>query len=275
VNILSGGLTSYGHGNVNSVNGGGQLFAYSTGMSNYNAYICNANGTTPETLTDHTTSALLLGGINGSGWTTVGSEGSSASVNIYNNAGGPWTLTSLGSLGSFGGQGFGIDAYGDVVGGSALTGNSGAQQNPFYVPYNGNGTWGAMVNLGDITAYESGYPRGVAYAINNGQIVGYSFTGTKSLSTEYAFISGTTNGSMVPLQSDVPGLASSNFGGTGRLSVADDIDSAGHIVGVGITSGGADDAYLLTPIATPEPSTLLLAASGLLGLLAYAWRKRK
>ena len=29
----------------------------------------------------------------------------------------------------------------------------------------------------------------------------------------------------------VPGLASSNFGGTGRLSVADDIDSAGHIAG--------------------------------------------
>ena len=27
--------------------------------------------------------------------------------------------------------------------------------------------------------------------------------------------------------------------------------------------------------AVPEPSTLLLAAAGLLGLLAYAWRKRK
>ena len=25
----------------------------------------------------------------------------------------------------------------------------------------------------------------------------------------------------------------------------------------------------------PEPSTILLAATGLLGLLAYAWRKRK
>ena len=27
--------------------------------------------------------------------------------------------------------------------------------------------------------------------------------------------------------------------------------------------------------AVPEPSTLLLAAAGLVGLLAYAWRKRK
>ena len=29
------------------------------------------------------------------------------------------------------------------------------------------------------------------------------------------------------------------------------------------------------PAATPEPSTLLLLATGLLGLLAYAWRKRR
>ena len=27
--------------------------------------------------------------------------------------------------------------------------------------------------------------------------------------------------------------------------------------------------------AVPEPSTLLLAAAGLMGLLAYAWRKQK
>jgi hypothetical protein len=32
-------------------------------------------------------------------------------------------------------------------------------------------------------------------------------------------------------------------------------------------------SYLLTPV--PEPSTLLLSVVGLLGLLAYAWRKRK
>ena len=31
---------------------------------------------------------------------------------------------------------------------------------------------------------------------------------------------------------------------------------------------------LLQPVPVPEPSTLLLAASGLIGLLVYAWRKR-
>jgi hypothetical protein len=34
-------------------------------------------------------------------------------------------------------------------------------------------------------------------------------------------------------------------------------------------------AMILTVAPTPEPSTLLLAGTGLLGLLAYAWRKRK
>ena len=198
-------------------------------------------------------------------------------MNIYNNANGPWTLTSLGALSTYAGQGFGIDAYGDVVGqsGPNIAGASASKPHAFYVSYNGNGTWGTMVDLGDMTAYESGYTWGTAYAINNGQVVGYYFDGSKVLADEYAFLAGTTSGSIVPLQNYVPGLASSNFSGTGRLSVADDINSAGDIAGVGVTSTGADDAYLLTPIPTPEPSTLLLAASGLLGLLAYAWRKRR
>ena len=31
----------------------------------------------------------------------------------------------------------------------------------------------------------------------------------------------------------------------------------------------------LQPAPMPEPSTLLLTATGLFGLLAYAWRKRR
>ena len=41
------------------------------------------------------------------------------------------------------------------------------------------------------------------------------------------------------------------------------------------TAAASAHPFLLTPVVTPEPSTLLLAASGLIGLLAYAWRKRK
>jgi hypothetical protein len=34
-------------------------------------------------------------------------------------------------------------------------------------------------------------------------------------------------------------------------------------------------AVVLRPAPTPEPSTLLMTAAGLVGLLAYAWRKRR
>ncbi len=59
------------------------------------------------------------------------------------------------------------------------------------------------------------------------------------------------------------------------------------VAGLGINDNGdvlvmlqagstTEVALISTPwAAVPEPSTLLLAASGLIGLLAYAWRKRK
>ena len=65
-------------------------------------------------------------------------------------------------------------------------------------------------------------------------------------------------------------------GVTFNMAVA--VNDAGQIL---VWSQGDQDAYtgttsyLLTPVATPEPSTLLLCTTGLLGLLAYAWRKHK
>ena len=60
-------------------------------------------------------------------------------------------------------------------------------------------------------------------------------------------------------------------------TAATSINDAGQILVQGVTGTrpGLLETYLLTPVATPEPSTLLLAAAGLVGLLAYAWRKRK
>ena len=43
-----------------------------------------------------------------------------------------------------------------------------------------------------------------------------------------------------------------------------------------VNSGASAGGYYLDAVSTiPEPSTVMLLASGLLGLLAYAWRKRK
>jgi hypothetical protein len=42
-----------------------------------------------------------------------------------------------------------------------------------------------------------------------------------------------------------------------------------------VGNGGAYRPFITVTEAVPEPSTLALVATGLLGLLAYAWRKRK
>jgi probable HAF family extracellular repeat protein len=59
------------------------------------------------------------------------------------------------------------------------------------------------------------------------------------------------------------------------INFAYSIGNGGYITGAGAPSGGGTHAYLLSPVITPEPSTLLLTFSGLIGLAAYAWRKRK
>lgn len=57
------------------------------------------------------------------------------------------------------------------------------------------------------------------------------------------------------------------------LQQATAINDSGWIVGFGTNSLGQAHAFLLTP--TPEPSTAVIAASGLAALLLAAWRRRK
>ncbi len=64
--------------------------------------------------------------------------------------------------------------------------------------------------------------------------------------------------------------------GTGwTLTRAYGVDSNGDIALRAVNASGKNEGALLTPVPTPEPSTLLLAVGGLAGLLAYAWRKGK
>ena len=57
---------------------------------------------------------------------------------------------------------------------------------------------------------------------------------------------------------------------TGTLKVG--LALSDYVSGVGNTA--QCDDFSLTVGTVPEPSTIVLLSSGLLGLLAYAWRKR-
>ncbi len=249
---------------VGGVNSSGQV-AVADGASPTSAGIAYADGVTAGTDLGPGANGSLLGYvINDSGWVGGWGEMSNLSQDFGVYANGSWH--DLGSLA--GGMSYlrAIDAAGDVAGDSV---DSGTHQ-PVYVPNTGGTTWGSFVNLftagsNSYGAFNSGTARGFA---GGNTIVGYEW-GTLVGSIPTAYIFGTTAGSGVPLANLVTNL------GTWNLEEATAADSSGDIVGVGVNPSGQTDAYLLTPTVTPEPSTLLLVASGLVAGLAYARRKRK
>ena len=208
--------------------------------------------------------------------------------------------TVLQYLGTVGGSAYGIDNNGDTCGLESATNAC------WYCPYGGtlttlatlaNGTTrvqymsgsGQIVGNGEDAAANAthamlwtsgtatptdlgslGGTNAMAYGVDdaNGQVVGWSYLSGGS--TQTAFVWSSTGG-MVNLNSSavVTNLSGSGFSYLGDAICVND---SGQIAGFG-THSGALSAFLLTP--TPEPSTLLLAATGLVGLLADAWRKRK
>jgi probable HAF family extracellular repeat protein len=63
---------------------------------------------------------------------------------------------------------------------------------------------------------------------------------------------------------DVPGSVQTDANG---------INDAGDIVGVYFDASGNEHGFLATPV--PEPSTLLLLTIGTLGVIGWAWWRRR
>ena len=160
-------------------------------------------------------------------------------------------MKDLGTLGGSVSRGTGINASGQVVGFSSV---SGVIYHPFLYSN------GVMHDLGTFGTGDTGD----AIAINDfGQVVGSSNFRPGS-STTAAFLY--SNGVMVDLNTKIPT-------GTGwTLQEGYGINNSGQIIGTGIFHGQTEHAFLLTPIPAPEPSTLALSA---FGFLALAWRLRR
>ena len=140
-----------------------------------------------------------------------------------------------------------------------------------------NGQYIAAVTTGGRAALYSpsgtllgSYWNGKATFVNdNGLVVGDTTTidggGGNSNPQAMAYINGQT-----------VNLTTAYAPGGVTFKACDGVNDAGQIlVSNSYSIATGVEMWLLTPTATPEPSTLLLAGIGLLGLTAYAWRKRK
>jgi probable HAF family extracellular repeat protein len=239
-----GGEESFAYG----INDSGQVVGNADSSSNENAFLYS--GGTMQSLTTPADFSYATG-INNSGQIVGGASNSSGNVFAFFYSGG--TMQILGALPdyTYGSNATGINDSGQIVG-WAYAGAGDFARAFLY----SNGT---MQDLGTFGHYTYG---STATGINDsGQIVGWAYDNTGAR----AFLF--NDGSMQDLNS----MLLPNTGWT--LTEANAINDKGQICGQGINPSGQTDAFLLTP--TPEPSTVALLGAGAVGLLGYAWRRRK
>ncbi len=283
---LSSGTGTYTHSNGYGMNSAGQVVGYSYAAdNNYHAAVWTKTGSS-WSVADLGSSgyascanAINAGGIvAGQITTTAGFQ--DAATWTYN--GSSWTVQDLVNR-SLSTQTTGscyacaINDNGVAVGGGSVAGFP--SLNTHAMEFNANGTitsLGALYGSGSGTIVNVPFPLSqvgssdCALGINNsGVIVGES--AINSTGTENAFIYGYQgNNTMQNMNTVFSSIIPANW----TLVSATGIDNNGDIVGVATNASGVYEGFLMAA-PVPEPSALLLTATGLVGLLGYVWRRRK
>jgi hypothetical protein len=158
---------------------------------------------------------------------------------------------------------------------SLLNGNNGSGDGIFApadgnqyietVSYDSSATNGVWQNTG--IALQPGYTYTVSAKVNRGTLTGLAGIISMQAASNTA-AQGTTFAS-----TDFSGLAASTW--TTETVSAVYTGDLGKYLATTIHCGGAWAGVDSFGITTPEPSTIILLTTGLFGLLAYAWRKRK
>jgi probable HAF family extracellular repeat protein len=263
------------------INSTGQVTGYGTVSGATNAYFWDGN-------TSHNVNLLLPSGAGGYNY-GLGVNDSGLVVGYYGNSTGPVVNTPLvwqgGTFtnilpsmqtqlpGTVWAGALGVNNTGEIVGTYSTGTNfqTGTLQIGSAYLYKDSTH---IVDLGNIGTGFHAQANGIN---NNGTVVGTAVLGDNS--TQHAFVwaptvaNGTTSTTgMVDLNSlGIGGLPSGYY-----FQSALGINNDGSIVG-NMFNGTTYRAFALVAphVVTPEPATLLLAATGLIGLIAYAWRKRR
>jgi probable HAF family extracellular repeat protein len=170
----------------------------------------------------------------------VGATGTCANTPLFPLAFGPhallWQNGSPIDLGNLGGNlvnvAAAINDRGEVVGTASLPGNT---ADPAFLWTRGEG----MQNIGTLGTDKSGLPGGFGGINNVGQVVGQSCSGYAGTGNCRAFL--WQDNVMTDLNTLIP--ADSPL----YLVVGGQINDAGEIVGLGVTSSGQSHAFLATP----------------------------